>query len=191
MATTLLGPLLPLLASRWALSDASAGALFTAQFSGQLTATTLSTLITARLGERRTLADWLRAGRHWRWRGWRRAGVVALAGGADLRTGSGLRASGHQHPGGRAGAGARGQRAESGQRVVGCRGHDVAAGRQRAGRRPSSRRDDAAGGGVDGRRRDVGGTAHDRAARDRDRRRRRRRVGRPRSARVSWRPMAG
>ena len=56
MATTLLGPLLPLLASRWAMSDASAGALFTAQFSGQLTATILSTLITARLGERRTLA---------------------------------------------------------------------------------------------------------------------------------------
>ena len=38
------------------MSDASAGALFTAQFSGQLTATMLSTLITARLGERRTLA---------------------------------------------------------------------------------------------------------------------------------------
>jgi len=56
MATTLLGPLLPLLASRWGLSDASAGALFTAQFSGQLTATTLSTLLTARIGERRTLA---------------------------------------------------------------------------------------------------------------------------------------
>ena len=56
MATTLLGPLLPLLASRWAMSDASAGALFTAQFAGQLTATTLSTLVTARLGEGRTLA---------------------------------------------------------------------------------------------------------------------------------------
>ena len=56
MATTLLGPLLPLLAARWALSDAQAGALFTAQFAGQLTSTTLSTLLTARLGERRTLA---------------------------------------------------------------------------------------------------------------------------------------
>jgi FHS family glucose/mannose:H+ symporter-like MFS transporter len=56
MATTLLGPLLPLLAFRWGLSDASAGALFTAQFSGQLTATTLSTFLTGRLGERRTLA---------------------------------------------------------------------------------------------------------------------------------------
>ena len=56
MATTMLGPLLPLLAARWALSDASAGALFTAQFVGQLTTTTLSTLITGRLGERRTLA---------------------------------------------------------------------------------------------------------------------------------------
>jgi len=56
MATTMLGPLLPLLASRWAMSDASAGALFTAQFAGQLTATTVSTVITARLGEGRTLA---------------------------------------------------------------------------------------------------------------------------------------
>ena len=56
MATTLLGPLLPLLATRWGMSDASAGALFTAQFAGQLTATTLSTIITARLGEGRTLA---------------------------------------------------------------------------------------------------------------------------------------
>lgn len=56
MATTLLGPLLPLLASRWAMSDASAGALFSAQFAGQLTATTLSTLVTSRLGGARTLA---------------------------------------------------------------------------------------------------------------------------------------
>jgi MFS transporter, FHS family, glucose/mannose:H+ symporter len=56
MATTLLGPLLPLLASRWALSDAAAGALFTAQFAGQLSSTTLSTVLTARLGEQRTLA---------------------------------------------------------------------------------------------------------------------------------------
>ncbi len=56
MATTLLGPLLPFLASRWAMSDASAGALFSAQFFGQLTATISSTLITARLGGRRTLA---------------------------------------------------------------------------------------------------------------------------------------
>ena len=30
--TTLLGPLLPVLATRWALEDASAGLLFTAQF---------------------------------------------------------------------------------------------------------------------------------------------------------------
>lgn len=56
MATTLLGPLLPLLASRWALSDASAGALFTAQFVGQLTATTMSTAIADRIGAQRTLA---------------------------------------------------------------------------------------------------------------------------------------
>ena len=55
MATTLLGPLLPLLASRWAMSDASAGALFTAQFVGQLTTTTMSTAITDRLGAHRML----------------------------------------------------------------------------------------------------------------------------------------
>ncbi len=191
MATTLLGPLLPLLASRWALSDASAGALFTAQFSGQLTATTLSTLITARLGERRTLAIGFALVADWRWCGWRRAGVLALARGADLRTGSGLRASGHQHPGGRAGAGARSQRAESGQRVVGRRGNDVAAGRQRAGRRASSRRDDAAGGGGDGCRRIVGGNAHGRSRgtgtgdADDDE------SGGRRSRRASSRPMAG
>ena len=111
MATTLLGPLLPLLAARWALSDAQAGALFTAQFAGQLTSTTLSTFITARLGERRTLA----------------VGFVLVAVGVaavgvvpawlrwpamrDLRPGPGLCAAGHQHPGRRACAGARGKRA--------------------------------------------------------------------------------
>lgn len=56
MATTLLGPLLPMLAARWRLSDAGAGLLFTAQFCGQLTATSLSTLLAARIGAPRTLA---------------------------------------------------------------------------------------------------------------------------------------
>jgi len=56
MATTVLGPLLPLLASRWGLSDAAAGSLFSAQFIGILTATTVSALTTARLGTSRTFA---------------------------------------------------------------------------------------------------------------------------------------
>jgi MFS transporter, FHS family, glucose/mannose:H+ symporter len=56
MATTLLGPLLPLLAARWGLSDAAAGLLFTAQFCGQLTATSLSTILAARIGAPRALA---------------------------------------------------------------------------------------------------------------------------------------
>jgi fucose permease len=56
MATTVLGPLLPLLAARWGLSDVAAGSLFSAQFTGQLTATTVSALITARLGTSGTFA---------------------------------------------------------------------------------------------------------------------------------------
>ncbi len=36
MVTTVLGPILPLLASRWLLSDAKAGSLFTAQFFGSV-----------------------------------------------------------------------------------------------------------------------------------------------------------
>ena len=55
MATTLLGPLLPLLSARWAMSDATAGALFSAQFAGTLTATSFSSLIAARLGAARAL----------------------------------------------------------------------------------------------------------------------------------------
>jgi fucose permease len=56
MATTLLGPMLPLLAARWQLSDAAAGALFSAQFAGTLTATSLSSLVAARIGAARALA---------------------------------------------------------------------------------------------------------------------------------------
>ena len=55
MATTLLGPMLPVLSTRWSLSDTAAGALFTAQFAGSLTATTASSLLAARLGVTRTL----------------------------------------------------------------------------------------------------------------------------------------
>lgn len=55
MATTLLGPMMPLLMTRWALSDASAGTLFTAQFMGQTLSTVGSSLLTARIGDRRTL----------------------------------------------------------------------------------------------------------------------------------------
>src|SRR5690606_1829848 len=55
MATTLLGPLLPALAARWAMSDAAAGALFTAQFLSSTTLTIASGAVTARLGSGRTL----------------------------------------------------------------------------------------------------------------------------------------
>lgn len=56
MATTLLGPMLPVLSARWAMSDAAAGALFSAQFAGTLTATFFSSLIAARTGAARALA---------------------------------------------------------------------------------------------------------------------------------------
>jgi len=55
MATTLLGPMMPMLMTRWELSDASAGTLFTAQFMGQTLSTVGSSLLTARVGDRRTL----------------------------------------------------------------------------------------------------------------------------------------
>lgn len=55
MATTLLGPMMPMLMTRWALSDASAGTLFTAQFTGQTLSTVGSSLLTARVGDRRAL----------------------------------------------------------------------------------------------------------------------------------------
>ena len=38
MATTLLGPLLPLVAAQWAMTDRDAVTLFTAQFTGALAA---------------------------------------------------------------------------------------------------------------------------------------------------------
>lgn len=56
MATTVLGPMMPLLMTQWALTDAAAGTLFTAQFTGQTLSTFGSSLVTRRLGDRRTLA---------------------------------------------------------------------------------------------------------------------------------------
>jgi fucose permease len=52
IATVLLGPLLPTLSARWALSDAQAGSLFSAQFGGALIGTLLSGVIAARHGYR-------------------------------------------------------------------------------------------------------------------------------------------
>ncbi len=54
--TTLLGPVLPVLISRWALSDAQAGALFTAQFGGSMLGVLLSNHLVPRLGFHRSLA---------------------------------------------------------------------------------------------------------------------------------------
>ena len=56
MATTLLGPMLPVLAVRWSMTDAAAGALFTAQFAGSLTATTASSVLASRIGVPRAMA---------------------------------------------------------------------------------------------------------------------------------------
>ena len=56
MATTLLGPMMPLLMARWSLTDAAAGALFTAQFAGQTLSTFGSTFLTSRIGDRNALA---------------------------------------------------------------------------------------------------------------------------------------
>ena len=56
MVTTVLGPILPELLETWHLSDSAAGALFTAQFSGSLSAGALSGFLVSRIGDRRTLA---------------------------------------------------------------------------------------------------------------------------------------
>ena len=54
--TTVLGPVLPWLTARWSLTDATAGALFTIQFTGSIVAGALSGLIVAGIGSSRTLA---------------------------------------------------------------------------------------------------------------------------------------
>jgi FHS family glucose/mannose:H+ symporter-like MFS transporter len=56
MVTTLLGPVLPWLTLKWTLSDAAAGALFTAQFAGGFSGGLASGALVARLGDARTLA---------------------------------------------------------------------------------------------------------------------------------------
>ncbi|MEO7274597.1 MAG: MFS transporter, partial [Vicinamibacterales bacterium] len=56
MVTTVLGPILPELLIAWHLTDAAGGALFSAQFTGSVTAGLISGLIVARLGDARTLA---------------------------------------------------------------------------------------------------------------------------------------
>ena len=50
--TTLLGPMLPILIARWALSDTQAGNLFLAQFSAMLAGVLLSGVLVSRLGYR-------------------------------------------------------------------------------------------------------------------------------------------
>ena len=56
MATTLLGPVIPLLAAGWGLTDREAGALFTAQFTGALAATSVAAVVADRIGRSRALA---------------------------------------------------------------------------------------------------------------------------------------
>ena len=53
---TLLGPMLPLLASRWRLDDAEAGSLFIAQFAGAMIGSALSSLMIERWGTLRLMA---------------------------------------------------------------------------------------------------------------------------------------
>lgn len=55
VVTTLLGPMLPWLIARWALNDAQAGNLFTAQFVGSMTGVALSGIAVRRLGFRSAL----------------------------------------------------------------------------------------------------------------------------------------
>jgi fucose permease len=59
--TTLLGPLLPVLAARWSLDDARAGYFFTAQFAGSMVGVALSGILVTRLGFARTVAAGLAA----------------------------------------------------------------------------------------------------------------------------------
>ena len=54
--TTLLGPLLPVLAARWSLDDARAGYFFTAQFAGSMLGVALSGTLVSRFGYGRGLS---------------------------------------------------------------------------------------------------------------------------------------
>ncbi|HXG92542.1 MAG TPA: MFS transporter [Blastocatellia bacterium] len=55
VVTTLLGPMLPVLQSRWSLDDAQAGYLFTAQFVGAIAASGAASALIARIGSLRSL----------------------------------------------------------------------------------------------------------------------------------------
>jgi fucose permease len=59
--TTLLGPLLPVLAARWSLDDARAGYFFTAQFAGSMLGVALSGTLVTRFGFARAVAAGLAA----------------------------------------------------------------------------------------------------------------------------------
>ena len=56
LVTVLLGPLLPLLSTRWSLSDTQAGYLVTAQFIGSLLSTLSSSIVLPRIGFRWSVA---------------------------------------------------------------------------------------------------------------------------------------
>ncbi len=56
IANTMLGPVLPVLADKWSLSDAQAGRFFLAQFGGAITGSALSGLLMRRLGVITTIA---------------------------------------------------------------------------------------------------------------------------------------
>ena len=56
IVTTVLGPVLPWLSTRWLLSDAAAGSLFTVQFAGGLTGGAIAGMVASIAGTGRTLA---------------------------------------------------------------------------------------------------------------------------------------
>ena len=56
MATTLLGPLLPILARRWDIADAAAGSAFAMQFVASTAISTISAVLVVRYGARPTLS---------------------------------------------------------------------------------------------------------------------------------------
>jgi fucose permease len=56
IVVTMLGPLVPILSARWMISDAAAGGLFTAQFTGSTLGVGLSSLLLPRRGFRAVLA---------------------------------------------------------------------------------------------------------------------------------------
>jgi MFS transporter, FHS family, glucose/mannose:H+ symporter len=62
---TMLGPLIPILSARWAISDAVAGSLFTAQFTGSTLGVALSSILLPRIGFKSVLTSgmlWMACG---------------------------------------------------------------------------------------------------------------------------------